>query len=287
MGLSNQIISYAKVIFFLFVLLNSFKIIQAEETKIIELFPDKEKVVTSSNQVVQDQTNNLFLTEIKKTDLKGKSIDEINIFIRNLESLAKQSNLPTCKGENLTKKDHCFGYMKTKVADGSDSFDFYEGEFKNNARNGKGVIYYNNGEKYIGEHNNDQKHGLGAYVWPDGAIHIGEHKNQNKHGHGTFFFPNGDQYVGMFKNDVIHGWGTQTYSDGREYTGEFKDWSENGMGTMTIVGGAKYVGMFKNGKAHGDGIYYYAKSSKKYVGVYKNGKAKDWELCLKIFQRVL
>ena len=37
----------------------------------------------------------------------------------------------------------------------------YQGEMKNNKREGKGMMYYNSGDKYEGEYKNDQKNGKG------------------------------------------------------------------------------------------------------------------------------
>lgn len=39
----------------------------------------------------------------------------------------------------------------------------YEGQFKNNRRQGRGRYLYNNGDEYIGDFQNDKKHGLGMY----------------------------------------------------------------------------------------------------------------------------
>jgi hypothetical protein len=38
---------------------------------------------------------------------------------------------------------------------------YYKGEFKYNKKNGSGMYYWHNGNKYIGEWKNDNMHGKG------------------------------------------------------------------------------------------------------------------------------
>ena len=41
----------------------------------------------------------------------------------------------------------------------------YEGEFKNDKREGKGIMLYNDGDKYEGEFKDDKKDGKGIYYF--------------------------------------------------------------------------------------------------------------------------
>ena len=62
--------------------------------------------------------------------------------------------------------------------------DWYEGEFKDNLRHGKGTQHYISGDKYVGDWKYDYKSGKGSYN-----------------------FINGDQYTGGFGGDHFYGKG--------------------------------------------------------------------------------
>lgn len=47
--------------------------------------------------------------------------------------------------------------------------EFYEGNFKQNNRNGVGIHYYKNGDSYDGEWSNDRRIGRGRIVLSDGS----------------------------------------------------------------------------------------------------------------------
>ena len=60
----------------------------------------------------------------------------------------------------------------------------YEGDYKNDLKNGEGIYYYNNGDKYEGE-------------WINGI----------REGKGIFYWKNGDKWEGYFHNDLLDGEG--------------------------------------------------------------------------------
>ena len=64
----------------------------------------------------------------------------------------------------------------------------YIGNVHCGLREGKGIIYFNNGDRYEGD-------------W----------KNDKKEGKGIFYFNNGDRYEGDFKNDTFEGKGIYYY----------------------------------------------------------------------------
>ena len=45
----------------------------------------------------------------------------------------------------------------------------YEGDFKNDKSEGKGIIYYNSGNRYEGDFKNDNIEGKGIFYWNDGS----------------------------------------------------------------------------------------------------------------------
>lgn len=89
-------------------------------------------------------------------------------------------------GEVKGGKAHGFGYAIF------DSKGFYEGNWKNSLRNGKGKYSWRNGDVYEGEYNNDLRNGFGTYQ-----------------------FKSGEQYKGDWRNDLRHGQGVLTDKDGK------------------------------------------------------------------------
>ena len=55
-----------------------------------------------------------------------------------------------------------------------------EGQMKNGLLEGKGRVYYDNGEIYEGEWKNDQRHGKGIYKFPNGNAYKGDWKEDKR-----------------------------------------------------------------------------------------------------------
>ena len=72
----------------------------------------------------------------------------------------------------------------------------YEGELKDNKRQGKGTHIWDNGDKYEGEWFDDQKHGQGTSTWSDGDKYEGEWFEGKKEGKGKFTSIKGNIYEG-------------------------------------------------------------------------------------------
>ena len=61
---------------------------------------------------------------------------------------------------------------------GESKGDRYEGDWKNDKREGKGIHYWNNrGDRYEGDWKNDAKEGKGAYYWNNGDCEKGNYKD--------------------------------------------------------------------------------------------------------------
>ena len=73
---------------------------------------------------------------------------------------------------------------------------------KNNKRDGYGIKYYSNGNRYEGEFKNDNKDGYGIYLYSNGDKYEGERKNNKRDGYGIKYYSNGNRYEGEFKNDI-------------------------------------------------------------------------------------
>lgn len=70
-------------------------------------------------------------------------------------------------GELLNEKRHGFGFMFFADKD-DDNRKEYAGQWKDDRREGKGRLTWNNGDSFDGEWKNDMRNGNGTYTWADG-----------------------------------------------------------------------------------------------------------------------
>lgn len=77
---------------------------------------------------------------------------------------------------------------------------YYQGQFHNGKKSGRGVFKWRVGRKYIGHYHNDKKHGYGELYNTDGS----------------------PCYKGEFRDDVPNGQGTG-YVRGKQHTGIWED----------------------------------------------------------------
>ena len=78
----------------------------------------------------------------------------------------------------------------------------YDGEWKANLYEGRGVMKYANGDLYDGEWKNDLKEGRGVYRWGNGKfkgdVYDGEWKDDLKEGRGVYKCASGEVYEGAW-----------------------------------------------------------------------------------------
>jgi hypothetical protein len=96
-----------------------------------------------------------------------------------------QSNLPACRGIDVSKWSGCFGTVN--LADGGK----YVGELKDGTYNGQGTYTFPNGNKYAGEFKDGKYDGQGTYTFPNGIKYVSEFKDGKVNGEGTLFASNG------------------------------------------------------------------------------------------------
>jgi antitoxin component YwqK of YwqJK toxin-antitoxin module len=161
----------------------------------------------------------------------------------------------------------------------------YEGQFKNDAKNGKGVAYDNQGyQVFEGEWVNNQKVGAGVNFDQNGVVIFqGEFRDDKRNGSGKEFYPNGKvSYIGKYAHGNRTGKGTEYFENGKvkfegtwkrgkltggviEYfengvlffEGEYADGLKNGQGKQFYESGVvHYEGTYQNGQFHGYGIIF-------------------------------
>lgn len=81
----------------------------------------------------------------------------------------------------------------------------YYGEISDNKFNGKGKIFFDNGEVYQGDFKDSMINGTGSYKYEDGSIYCGEFKHGLKDGIGKMVFSNQTVIKGTWKQDQLEG----------------------------------------------------------------------------------
>ena len=139
--------------------------------------------------------------------------------------------------------------------------DKYIGEMSNNLRNGKGKMIYNQDKNkrnyYEGDWKDDLYDGKGVLYLISSDVYKGDFKKGVKEGKGTFYYIIGDSYEGEWKNDKKEGKGIYTYENGNKYEGEMKNDLMEGKGIFYWINGDKFIGEFKNCNADGKGVYFH------------------------------
>ena len=104
-------------------------------------------------------------------------------------------NATRASGE--TEKRHGSG-----IAYLTDGFKLYEGEWKENLRDGRGTYFWPDGDRYEGEWKEGLCHGKGTLYRPDGSLtYDGEWAGGYREGYGTAYRPKGDVlFEGQWKN---------------------------------------------------------------------------------------
>lgn len=93
----------------------------------------------------------------------------------------------------------------------------YEGQWKNNLREGQGRCFYYNGDLYVGMWKQGKRHRGGTQFYRKLERYEGEWQNDMRDGGGILWSANNTKYVGTFKRDKKHGTGEIVFPDGTIY----------------------------------------------------------------------
>merc|ERR1719316_2606460 len=120
----------------------------------------------------------------------------------------------------------------------------YEGDYKENMKDGSGRMEYPDGGIYEGSWKFDKRHGDGAYWFPNGDIYSGEWKFGSKHGRGTFIHAESNaRLVGTFVDGKFVK-GKWVMADST-YTGGYKDNKPFGPGQFVFKSGNRQDGVYE------------------------------------------
>ena len=104
-------------------------------------------IIIIMNKVIIENKNNINLIQ-----------KDINNMINEFKELKNNNNIIT---------------NKTEIYDNGK----YIGEFKNGMRDGKGIYYWNNGDRYEGDFRNGKYEGKGIYYYNNGERYEGDYRN--------------------------------------------------------------------------------------------------------------
>jgi hypothetical protein len=158
-----------------------------------------------------------------------------------------------------------FGILEIKTELGTDE---YEGNFRDGEFNGFGTytqfVTRSNKAYYEGDWMNGQRHGRGTHWDGQSNLYIGEWRDGLRHGHGSYFFGleswspnrhterwltgNTESYTGEFVDDQYQGEGVYRWPDGRRYEGEFYANDKHGRGRFYYEAGTSLPQVWRYGK---------------------------------------
>lgn len=169
------------------------------------------------------------------------------------------------------------GQMRRGLANGHgestspDGGDRYEGDFRENKREGRGILFKADGSRYEGEFKNDLPEGHGVSYLPGGATIEAEFKNGLANGFGVVLMASGGRYLGGFRNGMYDGRGTFITHDNIRFDGEWHEGVQNGPGTITHPDGMRIEGQMRNTKPDGAACVI-RRNGERTCGTWRDGK---------------
>ena len=83
--------------------------------------------------------------------------------------------------------------------------DKYEGEWKNDKRDGKGILIFPNGDRYEGDFKEDKQEGKGIYYYKNGDREMGDYFDGRKIGKHVLLTNKGEVKINKFKYNFFEG----------------------------------------------------------------------------------
>jgi hypothetical protein len=130
---------------------------------------------------------------------------------------------------------------------------YYQGEFRENLRQGNGTYVLPDGSTYSGQWRDGRMSGRGIFTWSDGSVYDGDWKDGKRHGLGLLKASDGFSYDGSWVRNAMEGRGLATYPSGQQYHGLFSNGRREGRGTILFTNGAVYEGRFRDDAVDGQG----------------------------------
>ena len=175
-------------------------------------------IIIDLQQIIDSSHDNITIKRI--SDIITKMNFIINENKKNMELILNQFTELKDKLDQLNKKLNINSHQEFKYDIGR-----YVGQVVNGIPEGKGIMYYNSGNKYEGDFRNGKREGKGIYYYNDGDRYEGDFKNGKKEGKGIYYYNKesfkGDRYEGDFRNNQREGKGIYYYHNGDREMGDY------------------------------------------------------------------
>jgi len=177
----------------------------------------------------------------------------------------------------LSDQSYYEGNFKDGEFDGNGYFRtrnyIYKGQFIAGKKSGKGKLEnFSSKSIYEGEFKNDMKEGYGVEKFYDGSVYKGYYSRDMKQGLGILTLKKEKGisiFEGEFKNDKIWGKGKYKWDNGKEYEGEWENNEISGFGILT-ENNIKHIGYFSHDKKEGYGASFYVNKNFALSGKWEN-----------------
>jgi len=221
------------------------------------------KAISCFKKCIEIDGNDASLLEALLESLKSSgNMDEATLISDKLYKLNPSYFKEDLKSD-VTSVDKIYIPLKMKGE--------YNGNYKNEKKNGYGSIDFGGGRKYIGEFENDEYSGIGTFIFENGEKYVGEFKNGIYEGKGTLYFANGNSYIGEFSRGKRHGIGTYKNLNVFTYIGDHNNDLMHGVGKFIYSETEYYEGQIRYNKIDGKGLYKY-QNGNIYEGEFKSSK---------------
>ena len=238
--------------------------------KLLKRFQFKVKMIKLILDKMEDMISNyyyIYLINIINYDMNKKNYSQLinlNYFYNKNEILIKDL-------AKIIEDDKVYEFSKENFY--NEYGEKYVGETDKCLKNGKGLLYYNDEneiiERYEGDFKNNKKEGYGFIFWKNGNMCEGSFKNDKLDGKGIFNYIKGNKYIGEFKKGVKNGKGIYYYPNGNIYDGNWENGLKEGYGILFFCGNG-YIGNWKNGKYDGKGTLF--RDGNTIKGIWKDGE---------------
>ena len=150
----------------------------------------------------------------------------------------------------------------------------YKGDFKNMKREGNGTELFD-GNEYIGEFRDDKKNGQGIMKIKNNDLYRGNFTNDKYNGMGCYIWSNKKkEYNGNFVDGKMHGNGTLKWGENKYYKGNFNNGIKEGKAEFGFINGYIFFFNFKDDIPCGKGYKQDTNNSLSEV-YYNQGKIID------------
>ena len=153
-------------------------------------------IINELHQIANSSHENLTIKRISDVIIKMNFI--INENKKNMGLIMNQFTLLQNKLDRLSQNLIINNINNQQELKGNNWR--YSGQVVNGLREGKGIMYWNDGDIYDGEFKNDKAEGKGIYYYPNGDRYEGDHRNYKKEGKGIYYYHNGDREMGDYYN---------------------------------------------------------------------------------------